>query len=85
MEKQELIALESTLFKKNSSRHTSRFEVRDLRRFLKIIFLHLASAIRARWSLIIQFSDDFLVGISINNIHNLDIRVFDIEQFYDKM
>ena len=80
-----MIALETTLFQKNSSRHTSRFEVRNLRRFLKVIFLHLTSAIRARWGVVVQFSDDFLVGISINNIHNLDIKVFDIEQFCDKM
>ena len=56
-----MIALESTLSKENSSRHTSCFEVRDLRRFLKVIFLHLISTIRARWSFIVQFSDDFLV------------------------
>ena len=55
-----MIALKTTLFQKNSSRHTSRFKVRNLRKFLKVIFLHLLSAIRTRWSLIVQFSDDFL-------------------------
>ena len=48
-----LVALETTLFQKNSSRHTSRFEVRNFRRFLKVIFLHLTSAIRTRGGLII--------------------------------
>ena len=80
-----LIALETAFSKEDSSRHTSRFKVRNFRWFLEVIFLHLTSTFRTRWGLIIQFSDDFLVGISINNIHNLDIRVFDIEQFYDKM
>lgn len=47
--------------------------------FLEVIFLHLGSAIRTRWGVVVQFSDDFLEGISINNIHNLDIRVFNIE------
>ncbi|CJM54681.1 Uncharacterised protein [Streptococcus pneumoniae] len=42
-----MIALETTLSKENSSRHTSCFEVRDLRRFLKVIFLQLVSALRA--------------------------------------
>ena len=63
-----MIALESTLSKENSSRHTSCFKVRNFRRFLEVIFLHLTSAIRARWVLIIQFSDDFLVTISIDDI-----------------
>ena len=35
-----LIALESTFSKEDSSRHTSRFKVRNFRRFLKVIFLH---------------------------------------------
>ena len=56
-----MIALESTLSKKNSGRHTSCFKVRDLRRFLKVIFVHLTSAIRTIWRIIIQFSDDFFV------------------------
>ena len=73
-----LIALKTAFFKENSSRHTSRFKVRNLRRFLKVIFLHLASAIRTRWGIIIQFSDDFLVGIPIDDIYNLDIRVFNV-------
>ena len=63
-----MIALESTFSKEDSSRHTSSFKVRNLRRFLKVIFFHLTSAIRTRWSLIIQFSDDFLVGIPVNLI-----------------
>ena len=36
-----LIALETAFSKENSSRHVSRFRVRNLRRFLKVIFLHL--------------------------------------------
>ena len=66
-----LIAVKTALSKKNSSRHTSRFEVRDLRRFLKVIFLHLTSTIRARWSLIVQFRDNFLMCSPIDGIHNL--------------
>ena len=62
----------------NSSSHTSCFKVRNLRRFLKVIFLHLTSTIRTRWSLIIQFSDDFFVSIPINNIHKVDIMVFNV-------
>ena len=80
-----LIELKTAFFKENSSRHTSRFEVRELRRFLKVIFLHLSSAIRTRRGIIVQFSDDFLVGIPINDIYNLDIWVFDIKKFCDKM
>ena len=80
-----LIALKTAFFKENSGRHTSCFEVRDLRRFLKVIFLHLTSAIRARWGIVFQSSDDFFVGILIDDIYNLDIEVFDIEQFCDKM
>ena len=63
-----LIAVKTALSKKNSSRHTSRFEVRDLRRFLKVIFLHLTSAIRTKWGIVIQFSDDFLVCILIDDV-----------------
>ena len=74
-----MIALESTLFQEDSSRHTSRFEVRNLRRFLKVIFFHLTSAIRTRWSIVVQSSDDFFVCIPIDDIYKLDIRVFDIE------
>ena len=74
-----LIALESTLFQKYSGRHTSRFKLRNLRRILKIIFLHQTSTIRTRWSLIIQFSDDFFVGIPIDDIYNLDVWIFDIK------
>ena len=73
-----MIALESTFSKENSSSHTSCFKVRNLRRFLKVIFLHLTSAIRTRWSLIIQFRDNFFVGIPINNIHKVDIMVFNV-------
>ncbi|COF00999.1 Uncharacterised protein [Streptococcus pneumoniae] len=80
-----LIALESAFSKENSSRHPSRFKVRDFRWFLKVIFLHLASAIRTRWGIIIQFSDDFLVCIHIDDIHKLDIRVFNVKEFCDKM
>ena len=36
------------------------FEVRNLRRFLKVIFLHLTSTIRTRWGIVVQFSNDFL-------------------------
>ena len=82
---QTMIALETTLFQKNSGRHTSRFEVRNFGRFLEVIFLHLTSAIRTRWGIVIQFSDDFLVCIHIDDIHKLDIRGFDIWQFSDKM
>ena len=74
-----MIALKTTLFKENSSRHTSSFKVRNLRGFLKVIFLHLTSAIRVRWGLIIQSSNDFFVGIHIDDVYNLDIRVFNIE------
>ena len=75
---QALIALKTAFFKENSSRHTSCFKVRNLRRFLKVIFLHLTSAIRTRWSLIIQFRDNFFVVIPINNIHKVDIMVFNV-------
>ena len=75
---QAMIASKTALFQENSSRHTSRFKVRNLRRFLKVIFLHLMSTIRTRWSIIIQLSDDFLMGIPIDDIYNLDIWVFDI-------
>ena len=83
-----MIALKTTLFQKDSSRHTSRFEVRNLRRFLKVIFLHLALVIETIWtiwSLIIQFSDDFFVCILIDDIYNLDIRVFNVKKFCDRM
>ena len=56
-----LIAVKTALSKKNSSRHISRFEVRNLRIFLKVIFLHLTSAIRERWGVVVQFSDNFLM------------------------
>ncbi len=46
---------------------------------------HLISTIRARWSYVIQLNNDFLMGIPINDIHNLDIRIFDVYQFCDKM
>ena len=62
-----MIALESTLFQEDSSRHTSRFEVRNLRRFLKVIFLHLTFTIRTRWGVVVQFGDDFLVCILIDD------------------
>ena len=80
-----LIALETSLFKENSSRHTSCFEVRNFRRFLEVIFLHLTSTLRTRRSVVVQFSDDFLVCILIDDIYNLDIRIFDIKEFCDKM
>ena len=70
-----MIALESTLSKEDSGKHISRFEVRNLRMFLKVIFLHLTSAIRARWGVVVQFSDDFLMCTPIDDIHNLEIRV----------
>ena len=41
-----LITHETTLFQENSSRHTSCFKVRNLRRFLELIFLHLTSIIK---------------------------------------
>ena len=65
---QALIALKTAFSKENFSRHTSCFKVRNLRRLLKVIFLYLASAIRTRWGLIIQFSDDFFVSILIDDI-----------------
>ena len=70
-----MIALESTLSKEDSGKHISRFEVRNLRMFLKVIFLHLTSAIRTRWGVVVQFSDDFLMCTPIDDIHNLEIRV----------
>ena len=39
--------------------------------FLKVIFLHLTSAIRARWGIVVQFSDNFLMCTPIDGIHNL--------------
>ena len=66
-----MIALESTLFKKDSSRHTSHFKVRDLRRFLEVIFPHLTSAIRTRWAVIVQFSDYFLFYNKIGSIRSI--------------
>ena len=73
-----LIELKTAFFKENSSRHTSCFKVRNLRWFLKVIFLHLASAIRTILGIIIQFSDDFFVSIPINNIHKLDTMIFNV-------
>ena len=70
-----MIALESTLSKEDSGKHISRFEVRNLRMFLKVIFLHLTSAIRTRWGVVVQFSDNFLMCTPIDDIHNLEIRV----------
>ena len=70
-----MMALETTFSKENYSRHTSSFKVRNFRRFLKVIFLHLTSAIRERWGVVVQFSDDFLMCIPIDDIHNLEIRV----------
>ena len=66
-----MIALESSLFKEDSSRHTSHFKVRDLRRFLKVIFPHLTSAIRVRWGVVVQFSDDFLFYNKIGSIRSI--------------
>ena len=63
-----LVALKTTLFQQNSSRHTSHFKVRNLRRFLKILFLHLAFAIRTRWGIIVQLSDDLLVCVLIDDV-----------------
>ncbi|CRE76532.1 transposase [Streptococcus pneumoniae] len=34
----------------------------NFRRFLKVIFLQLVSALRARWGVVVQFGDDFLGG-----------------------
>ena len=62
-----LIALKTAFFQKDSSRYAICFKVRDLRRFLKVIFLHLASAVRARWGVVVQFSNDIFVVIPINN------------------
>ena len=45
-----MITLKTALSKKISSRYTRRFKVRNLRRFLKIIFLHLISVISEIWS-----------------------------------
>ena len=47
--------------------------------FLEVIFLHLGSAIRTRWGVVVQFSDDFLMCILIDDIYNLYVWVFDIE------
>ena len=74
-----LIAFKTSLYQKISSRHTSRFEVRNLRMFLKVIFLHLTSAIRVRWDVVVQFSDDFLMCTPIDDIHNLEIRVCKVQ------
>ena len=74
-----MIALETTLSKDDSSRHASCFKVRNVRRFLEVIFPHQTSTISPSWDLIIQLSEDFLVCIPIDNIHKLDIRVFNIE------
>ena len=63
-----MISLKTALSKKISSRYTRRFKVRNLRSFLKIIFLHLISVISERWSYIIQISDDFLVCILIDDV-----------------
>ena len=63
-----MIALETAFSKENSGKHTSCFKVRNFRRFLKVILLHLGSAIRTRWGVVVQFSDDFLVSILIDDV-----------------
>mgnify|MGYP001677244250 CR=1 FL=1 len=63
-----MIALETALFQEDSSRHSSRFEVRSLRRFLKVIFFHLTSTTRTRWGVVVHSSDNFLVCIHIDDI-----------------
>ena len=63
-----IVALKTTLFQQNSGRYTSHFKVRNLRQFLKILFLHLAFAIRTRWGIIVQLSDDLLVCILIDDV-----------------
>ena len=63
-----MIALKTALFQEDSSRHTSRFEVRSLRRFLKVIFLHLISALRASLGVVVHYSDNLLVCIHIDDI-----------------
>ena len=74
-----MIALKTTLFKKNSGRHTSCFEVRNFRSLLKVIFLHLTSAIRARWGIVVQFSDNFLECILIDDKNFFKQSDFSIE------
>ena len=66
-----MIALESTLSKEDSAKHIkhiSRFEVRNFRRFLKVIFFHLTSTTRTRWGVVVHSSDNFLVCIHIDDI-----------------
>ena len=63
-----LITLKTSLFKEDSSRPTSHFKVWNLRRFLEVIFLHWISAIRTRWGVVVQFSDDFLFYNKIGSI-----------------
>ena len=66
-----LITLKTSLSKEDSSRHTSHFKVRNLRRFLEVIFPHLTSAIRTRWAVIVQFSDYFLFYNKIGSIRSI--------------
>ena len=40
-----MIALESTLSKEDSGKHISRFEVRNFRRFLEVIFSYLSMTV----------------------------------------
>ena len=75
-----LIALKTTLSKKNSSRHASRSKVRDLRRFLKVIFLHLTSTVRTGWDIVFQSSDDFFVGIPIDERKSVNLGCFYLYQ-----
>ena len=74
-----MIALESTLFQEDSSRYTSRFEVRNFRSLLKVIFLHLMSTIRTRWDVVVQFGDDFFMCVPINDKNFFKQSDFSIE------
>lgn len=46
--------------------------------FLKVMFLHLDSEIRTKWSIVLQFSDDFLMYIPIYDIY----RAFTHYKYY---
>ncbi|VTE65353.1 competence-specific global transcription modulator [Streptococcus pneumoniae] len=43
-------------------------DIPRLRKYLKVIFLQLVSALRARWGVVVQFGDDFLVCILIDDV-----------------
>ncbi|VPT20340.1 competence-specific global transcription modulator [Streptococcus pneumoniae] len=43
-------------------------DIPRLRKYFKVIFLQLVSALRARWGVVVQFGDDFLVCILIDDV-----------------